>query len=134
MVTDYHEKRNDLRFAVEDTPLVVMLAEEFDPLVVKMKDISSDGAYLVLPEPFEPGARVKVEFPLPINHAVRAQPQQCYMRMYGTVVRQDEEGMGVHFEKRESHLRLSMAYIMKCLWYGLRQRCLPETGAVFTKM
>lgn len=87
--------------------------EQQEILNTRAKNISSKGAYIALDAPLPEGKHVKIELLLPASKLLKiiGEQKKVMIRVDGTVVRSEAEGMAIHFEKEyeitslESHER-----------------------------
>jgi len=66
---------------------------------LKTTNISSDGAFFRTPKPLSKGTKVKLNLILEIEKLKKLIGSQCHIKVRGTVVRSDEKGMGVRFQR-----------------------------------
>ena len=75
--------------------------EQHEILNTRAKNISSKGAYIALETPLPEGKHVRIEMLLPISSLLKiiGEQKKVMIRVDGTVVRSEAEGMAIHFEK-----------------------------------
>jgi len=61
------------------------------------KDISSNGVFVLTPNPLEPGSRVNLEVKLPFRSIVNMHEKNI-LKVRGKVLRVDKGGMAIFFE------------------------------------
>ena len=75
--------------------------EQPEILNTRAKNISSKGAYIALEPALPEGKHVRIELLLPVSRLLQiiGEQKKVMIRVDGTVVRSEAEGMAIHFEK-----------------------------------
>jgi hypothetical protein len=98
------ERRKLQRFDLHSPAKVQVVTENGreDAIDVVTKDISSSGAFLLSPKPVAEGRTVDVEVVLSFEtlHRITGGRGKVIVRVKGKVVRSDETGMAVAFDRR----------------------------------
>ncbi|MBU4260099.1 MAG: PilZ domain-containing protein [Proteobacteria bacterium] len=63
------------------------------------KDICAGGAFFHTSQPLPEGTEVKIDFVLDINKLKKLTENRAYIKIKGTVLRSDSEGMAICFHK-----------------------------------
>lgn len=73
-----------------------------ETLRLETKDISADGAYFASPGPFAEGVHLKLEMILSVERLKEliGAHKKVELRLEGTVIRKDEKGIAVLFDKK----------------------------------
>jgi len=71
-------------------------------LRLETKDISADGAYIASSEPIDEGMHLKLEMVLSVERLKEliGADKKVELRLEGTVIRKDSEGIAVLFDKK----------------------------------
>ena len=97
------EKRKQTRFELSLPVTILLECESGDNTVVNAitRDVSSDGAFLVLAQPLPEGCNLKLEMSLKIERLAEiiGSGQSVRVVAAGRVVRSDLDGVGVDFRK-----------------------------------
>jgi hypothetical protein len=101
---DVAERRRLERFDLT-APAKVLVASGISSntaLQLTTKDVSSGGAYLYCPQPMAEGARVKMDLVLSLDKLYKlvGESGRARIRVRGTVIRVDADGMAIQFESR----------------------------------
>ena len=95
------DMRTHARLSLDASVSVKVVAEqESDPIELAARNIGSGGAFLQTDRPFSIGTPVTVGILLPAGRIWRTGNSRTLVEVTGTVVRADEKGMAVCFERR----------------------------------
>ena len=83
------------------TQALMEVEGQSDSLQLHTKDISAGGAFFVTPQPLEAGKDVKVEMVIRNDTISKLTGTHFQLRVSGTVVRCETEGMAVCFNSHE---------------------------------
>ncbi len=96
------EKRKMERFDLELPAWLYLVdeSEELEPFEYKTRNICAGGAYFNTDSPFAVGTDVKINITLPINKFKELGGKHTRIDVSGSVIRADEQGMAVCFDKK----------------------------------
>lgn len=101
------EKRKVKRFGLA---LTIMIRDhapmDNKPRKLISRDISSAGAFLLTNDPLPLGAKVNLSLFLPLKFNDRVKKRKIVINTSGKVIRADEHGMAVSFDKKYEIKRL----------------------------
>ena len=97
------DKRTLERFDLELPATIELLTSDQEKSLVNLltTNISSGGAYFHTPQPLPEGTQVKIDLVLPIDklRKLKDEHKQAYIKVTGTVLRSESEGMAICFEE-----------------------------------
>jgi len=96
------EKRRQFeRFALELPARleVEATAQKDEPSSLKTSNISAGGAFFHTERPLSEGTRLRLNIILAIEKLKKLIGSQCHIKVKGEVVRSDEKGMAVRFQR-----------------------------------
>ena len=95
------ERREFERFDLEllarvevETP-----GREIEPFSLKTSNISAGGAFFPIAEPLSEGTKVQLNLLLVVEKLKKLTGYECHIKVKGTVVRSEEAGMAVRFQR-----------------------------------
>ena len=97
------DKRRLERFDLELPATIELLISDQEKSLVNLltTNISSGGAYFHTPQPLPKGTQVKIDLVLPLDklRKLKDEHKQAYIKVTGTVLRSESEGMAICFEE-----------------------------------
>ena len=69
------------------------------PFSLKTSDISAGGAFFHTAQPFSEGTKVQLNLILVVEKLKKLTGSQCNIKVMGTVVRSEEDGMAIRFQR-----------------------------------
>jgi len=97
------DKRRLERFDLELPATIELLTSDQEKSLVNLltANISSGGAYFHTPQPLPKGTQVKIDLVLPLDklRKLKDEHKQAYIKVTGTVLRSESEGMAICFEE-----------------------------------
>ena len=97
------DKRRLERFDLELPATIELLTSDQEKSLVNLltTNISSGGAYFHTPQPLPKGTQVKIDLVLPLDklRKLKDEHKQAYIKVTGTVLRSESEGMAICFEE-----------------------------------
>ena len=97
------DKRRLERFDLELPATIELLTSDQEKSLVNLltTNISSGGAYFYTPQPLPKGTQVKIDLVLPLDklRKLKDEHKQAYIKVTGTVLRSESEGMAICFEE-----------------------------------
>ena len=99
---NFIEKREMERFDLELPALLSMMDESGNQRAVKfmISNICAGGAFFKTGEPFSVGSSVKMDLTLPLDRFKKTGGKRSHVHVSGSVIRTDEKGMAVCFDKK----------------------------------
>lgn len=95
------DKRKTVRFPLELAGhLQVATEQESESIAYITRDICSGGAFFHTDQPIAIGTKVETELVMPIDQLKTIEAKSVLIEVAGTVIRTDENGMAVCFEKQ----------------------------------
>jgi c-di-GMP-binding flagellar brake protein YcgR len=95
------ERREFERFDLElparvevETP-----GQRTEPFSLKTSNISAGGAFFPTAKPFSEGTKLQLNIILAIEKLKKLTGSQCHIKVKGTVVRSEEDGMVIRFQR-----------------------------------
>ena len=82
-------------------------AESKEPVSLKTKDVSMNGAYFTTPNPLPLGTKVEVDLIVMVGDGPETGAKQAWVKASGAVYRVDEQGMAICFDKDSRMLPFS---------------------------
>jgi hypothetical protein len=92
-------KRERFEMSIPTDVLVKNSGNNSEFLKLIAVNISSGGAYLITDQKIPEGTPVKLDFVLPSNHSRDLTGAYGYVKITGTVLRTDEDGFAVSFNR-----------------------------------
>ena len=96
-------KRSLERFDLELPATIELLTSDQEKSLVNLltTNISSGGAYFYTPQPLPKGIQVKIDLVLPLDKLKKLKDEckQAYIKVTGTVLRSESEGMAICFDE-----------------------------------
>jgi len=98
------ERREFERFDLELPARVEVEAtgQEEEPSSLKTSNISAGGAFFHTERPLSEGTRLLLNLILAIEKLKKLTGSQCHIKVNGTVVRFEEKGMAIRFQRNYS--------------------------------
>jgi len=97
------DKRRLERFDLELPATIELMTSDQEKSLVNLltTNISSGGAYFYTPQPLPKGTQVKIDLVLPLDklRKLKDECKQAYIKVTGTVLRSESEGMAICFEE-----------------------------------
>ena len=97
------DKRRLERFDLELPATIELLTSDQEKSLVNLltTNISSGGAYFHTPQPLPKGTQVKIDLVLPLDklRKLKDEHKQVYIKVTGTVLRSESEGMAIFFDE-----------------------------------
>ena len=95
------EKRALERFSLQLLTSVAIFAEDRDQEGIELltRNISSGGAFFEAPHSLSVGTRVKIEVILPLWEIKSIEGDKALIKVTGSIIRADEKGMAMCFDK-----------------------------------
>jgi len=97
------DKRRLERFDLELPATIELLTSDQEKSLVNLltTNISSGGAYFYTPQPLPKGIQVKIDLVLPLDKLKKLKDEckQAYIKVTGTVLRSESEGMAICFDE-----------------------------------
>jgi hypothetical protein len=93
-------KRKQERFDLELPAILKLAEEESEQIEVITKDVCSGGALFHTDQPIDIGTEVSVELAMPIAQLKQVKADRVLIRVAGAVIRTDQNGIAVCFEKK----------------------------------
>jgi len=93
------EKRNLTRFELE-LPARLTLIKHPDPTALELitSDVCAGGAYFQTDRPLPVGTELNVEIVLPLDELKKIEGKKAHIKVSGSVIRINEQGMAIRFE------------------------------------
>lgn len=92
-------ERFDLNITAKIETVISGQAKDKEILNLLTKDICSGGAFFHTAQPLPEGTEVKIDFVLDINKLKKLTESRAYIKIKGTVLRSNSEGMAICFHK-----------------------------------
>jgi hypothetical protein len=70
-----------------------------DSIELLTRNISSGGAFIQTSRPFKVGTRLDIEVIFPLDRIKKVEGEMACMKVNGSVIRSDTEGMAISFDK-----------------------------------
>ena len=97
------DKRTLERFDLELPATIELLTSDQEKSLVNLltTNISSGGAYFHTPQPLPKGTQVKIDLVLPLDklRKLKDEHKQAYIKVTGTVLRSESEGVAICFDE-----------------------------------
>ena len=95
------EKRAMERFNLQLLASISLLGEEREQKAIELltKNISAGGAFFETDLPLAVGTRLEIEVILPLRETKGVEGDKALMRVVGSIIRSDEKGMAICFDK-----------------------------------
>ena len=98
-----NDNRRLERFDLEIPAAVEFLALDHEQKILNLltTNISSGGAYFHTTQPLPKGTQVKIDLALPLDRLrkLKDECKQAYIKVTGTVLRSESEGMAICFDE-----------------------------------
>lgn len=94
------DRRKFERFEIS-APAIVEITGEDETLQFYTRDISAGGAFLHAAQPITVGIKLKIEIIIPTEDMDSLTGSEFQLRVYGTVVRNEQGGMAIRFSGQE---------------------------------
>ena len=104
------DKRKFERFELK-LPATITIEDMGQELQVYTRDISAVGVFLHTAKPLEEGAKVRIKVILANNTLKKLTGYESCIKVLGTVVRREQEGMAVSFDGRKKIMPLRIMTI-----------------------
>ncbi|MBA3018629.1 PilZ domain-containing protein [Patescibacteria group bacterium] len=92
-------ERFDLNIPAKLETMVSEQTKDSEILNLLTKDICAGGAFFHTAQTLPEGTEVKIDFVLDINKLKKLTENRAYIKIKGTVLRSDSEGMAICFHK-----------------------------------
>ena len=95
------ERREFQRFDLELPARVEVErpGQRTEPFSLKTSNISAGGAFFPTAKPFSEGTKLQLNIILAIEKLKKLTGSQCHIKVKGTVVRSEEHGLAIRFQR-----------------------------------